>query len=198
MSGLQLITLEVWVFSKCEIWIRQCWWRIDVNKLWLRREWRRAGLADKHPWPPATPGSRRTIHFGRKVWSFLVKQVCWKTNFPPYLWVNLRPFLDHFLSSWTTSLLIDNQFKATGHSKGRRGFSLSIPGSVKHSFPFSKYCRCTCTAPTWKGDLNLSKRGPKGDLILSEKGTKRGPSATEKGTKWGPKKHIFDKLTETC
>ena len=54
------------------------------------------------------------------------------------------------------------------------------------------------TAPTWKEDLNLSKRGPKGDLILSEKGTKRGPSATEKGTKWGPKKHIFDKLTETC
>ena len=39
------------------------------------------------------------------------------------------------------------------------------------------------TAPTWKGDLNFSKRGPKGDRILSEKGTKRGPSATEKGTK---------------
>ena len=54
------------------------------------------------------------------------------------------------------------------------------------------------TAPTWKGDLNFSKWGPKGDLILSEKGTKRGPSATEKGTKWGPKKHIFDKLTELC
>ena len=43
-------------------------------------------------------------------------------------------------------------------------------------------------APTWKGDLSLSKRGPKGDPILSEKGTKRGPSATEKETKWGPKK----------
>ena len=41
------------------------------------------------------------------------------------------------------------------------------------------------TAPTWKGDLNFSKRGPKGDLILSEKGTKRGPLATEKGTKRG-------------
>ena len=31
------------------------------------------------------------------------------------------------------------------------------------------------TAPTWKGDLNFSKRGPKGDWIMSEKGTKRGP-----------------------
>ena len=41
------------------------------------------------------------------------------------------------------------------------------------------------TAPTWKGDLNLSKWGPKGDLILSEMGTKRGPSAAEKGTKRG-------------
>ena len=41
------------------------------------------------------------------------------------------------------------------------------------------------TAPTWKGDLNFSKGGPKGDLILSEKGTKRGPSAAEKGTKRG-------------
>ena len=38
------------------------------------------------------------------------------------------------------------------------------------------------TAPTWKGDLNFSKWGPKGDLILSEMGTKRGPSAAEKGT----------------
>ena len=55
-----------------------------------------------------------------------------------------------------------------------------------------------CTAPTWKGDLNLSKWGLKGDLILSEMGTKRGPSVAEKGTKWGPKKRIFDKLTETC
>ena len=54
------------------------------------------------------------------------------------------------------------------------------------------------TAPTWKGDLNLSKWGLKGDLILSEMGTKRGPSVAEKGTKWGPKKRIFDKLTETC
>ena len=40
-----------------------------------------------------------------------------------------------------------------------------------------------CTAPTWKGDLNFSKRGLKGDRIVSEKGTKKGPSATEKGTK---------------
>ena len=51
-----------------------------------------------------------------------------------------------------------------------------------------------CTAPTWKGDLNFSKRGPdfewKGDLWQ----LKRGP----KGFKSGPKKRIFDKLTETC
>ena len=44
---------------------------------------------------------------------------------------------------------------------------------------------CIYTAPTWKGDLNFSKWGPKGDLILSEMGTKRGPSAAEKGTKRG-------------
>ena len=31
-----------------------------------------------------------------------------------------------------------------------------------------------CTAPTWNGDLNFSKRGPNGDLILSEMGTKWG------------------------
>ena len=41
------------------------------------------------------------------------------------------------------------------------------------------------TAPTWKGDLNLSKWGLKGDLMLSEMGTKRGPSVAEKGTKRG-------------
>ena len=41
------------------------------------------------------------------------------------------------------------------------------------------------TAPTWNGDLNLSKWGPNGDLILSEMGTKWGPSAAEMGTKWG-------------
>ena len=56
----------------------------------------------------------------------------------------------------------------------------------------------TSSAPTWNGDLNLSKWGPNGDLILSEMGTKWGPWAAEMGTKWGPTKHIFDKLTEMC
>ena len=40
----------------------------------------------------------------------------------------------------------------------------------------------TSTAPTWNGDLNLSKWGPNGDLILSEMGTKWGPWAAEMGT----------------
>ena len=41
------------------------------------------------------------------------------------------------------------------------------------------------TAPTWNGDLNLSKWGSNGDLILSEMGTKWGPLAAEMGTEWG-------------
>ena len=54
------------------------------------------------------------------------------------------------------------------------------------------------TAPTWKGNLNFSKRGPKGDWILSEKGTKREPSATEKETKMGQKKENYYSKTEEC
>ena len=57
------------------------------------------------------------------------------------------------------------------------------------------YLGGTSTAPTWKGDLNFSKRGPKGDQILSEKGTFGNRKGDQNGTKWGPKNVYL--LTET-
>ena len=54
------------------------------------------------------------------------------------------------------------------------------------------------TAPTWEGDLNFSKRGPKGDRILNEKETFGNRKGDQNETNWGPKKRIFDKLTDTC